>query len=307
MGLETTLFLLLLIAGFYTAWNIGANDVANAMGISVGAGALTLRHAVLLAAIFEFSGAFFFGAHVSDTIQGGIIDATIFSKHPITLVFGMLAVLVGTGIWLHVASYFGWPVSTTHSIVGGMVGFGLAVGGMEAIQWDNMLYIVGSWIVSPLLGGIVSFLIFSILRKRIFYTSTPVANAKKMTPLLVFIFVVILSTLILFHGLGNVAVEFDFLQSTLISLFAAILEHSSAMRLSIASKNQGKDLKKHMPNTPLWKRFSATCRSLQHAQWPLPMEQMMSLMPSALYLPASMSLQREKSYPPQSCLFGRWL
>lgn len=221
MTLETTLFVLLLITGFYTAWNIGANDVANAMGTSVGAGALTLRNAVILAAIFEFVGAFFFGAHVSDTIQGGIIDAAIFYKHPLTLVFGMLAVLAGTGIWLHVASYFGWPVSTTHSIVGGMVGFGLVVGGADAIQWDNVFTIVVSWVFSPLLGGIVSFLIFFHLRKYIFYTSTPVANAKKMTPFLVFIFFVIISTLVLSGGVSNIEVELSLLESCLVSFFSA--------------------------------------------------------------------------------------
>lgn len=220
MSVETTLFVLILLAGFYTAWNIGANDVANAMGTSVGAGALTLRNAVILAAILEFVGAFFFGAHVSDTIQGGIIDASIFSKHPLTLVYGMLAVLVGTGIWLQIASYFGWPVSTTHSIVGGMVGFGAAVGGMEAIQWDNIVFIVASWLVSPLLGGVVSFLIFSILRKQIFYTSKPVANAKKLTPFLVFIFIIILSVMVIF---GLHSIEFSFLKSSLICLVTASL------------------------------------------------------------------------------------
>ncbi len=219
MSIETTLFVLVLLAGFYTAWNIGANDVANAMGTSVGAGALTLRNAVLLAAILEFVGAFFFGAHVSDTIQGGIIDVSTFAKHPLTLVFGMLAVLIGTGIWLHIASFFGWPVSTTHSIVGGMVGFGAAVGGIEAVQWNNIGYIVASWVVSPLLGGIVSFFIFSILRKQIFYTSEPVANAKKLTPFLVFIFIAILSMMIL-NGLHSI--ELSFMQASLITLFTSI-------------------------------------------------------------------------------------
>src|SRR5262245_49399172 len=122
--MDTALLILILITGFYMAWNIGANDVANAMGTSVGSGALTLRRAVILAAILEFSGAFFFGSHVSKTIQSGIINADLFVDQPTILVYGMLAALASAGIWLQVASYFGLPVSTTHSIVGSMVGFG---------------------------------------------------------------------------------------------------------------------------------------------------------------------------------------
>ena len=131
------------------AWNIGANDVANAMGTSVGSGALTLRRAVILAAILEFCGAFYFGSHVSKTMQSGIINPDLFINDPRTLVYGMLAALASAGIWLQIASYFGWPVSTTHSIVGAIVGFGAVVGGMEAIYWENVGFIISSWVLSP--------------------------------------------------------------------------------------------------------------------------------------------------------------
>jgi phosphate/sulfate permease len=219
MSIETILLVLVLIVGFYTAWNIGANDVANAMGTSVGSGALTLKKAVILAAIFEFTGALFFGSHVSDTIQSGIINSAVFSNQPLMLVYGMLAALTGTGIWLQTASYFGWPVSTTHSIVGGVVGFGAIIGGVDAVYWDNVGFIFISWILSPLLGGLVAYFIFSILRKQIFYTSQPVENAKKLTPVLVFLFVIILLGLVMFHGLENVNISFNFIQTILISLF----------------------------------------------------------------------------------------
>src|SRR3990167_5208040 len=124
MEIESILKILVLVVGFYMAWNIGANDVSNAMGTSVGSGALTLRRAVFLAAILEFSGAFFVGGTVSETMQGQLIDITQFTSTPNTLIFGMCGVLLGTGLWLQIASYFGLPVSTTHAIIGAILGFG---------------------------------------------------------------------------------------------------------------------------------------------------------------------------------------
>lgn len=195
---------LILIAGFYMAWNIGANDVANAMGTSVGSGALTLRRAIFIAAILEFSGAFFFGDHVSQTIQSGIVKSDFFSENPILLVYGMLSALIATGLWLQVASYFGWPVSTTHAIVGSIIGFGVTAGGVNAIYWNNVTFIVTSWVLSPLLGGVVSYFIFSLLRKKIFYSANPVKAAKQMAPLLVFIVFVTLSLIMIYNGLRNI-------------------------------------------------------------------------------------------------------
>lgn len=218
MPTETILLILVLLAGFYMAWNIGANDVANAMGTSVGSGALTLRKAVVIAAVLEFTGAFFFGAHVSDTIQNGIIDASIFSNHPYELVYGMLASLIAAGVWLQIASYFGWPVSTTHAIVGAVVGFGAVVGGIDAVYWDNVSYIVTSWVLSPVFGGLLSYCIFTVLRKQIFYTSQPVENTKKLTPILVFIVISTLCLIMVFKGLQNVNLNLNFLQALGLSL-----------------------------------------------------------------------------------------
>lgn len=203
MTIEMILLVLILLAGFYMAWSIGANDVANAMGTSVGSAALTLKQAVIIAAVLEFSGAFFFGSHVSDTIENGIIKSSIFAEEPMLLVYGMLASLLATAAWLQLASYFGWPVSGTHAIVGAVVGFGVVIGGTEAIYWGNVGNIVLSWVISPLSGGLLGYLIFSLLRNQIFYTANPIQSAQKITPILVFFVLTMLSFIMIFKGLNN--------------------------------------------------------------------------------------------------------
>lgn len=205
--METALLIVILLTGFYMAWNIGANDVANAMGTSVGSGALTLKRAVIIAAVLEFSGAFFFGSHVSKTMQSGIVNPEIFSNNPQILVFGMLAALGSAGIWLQLASYYGWPVSTTHSIVGAIIGFGAIVGGIEAVYWTNVAYIVSSWVISPLLGGILGYYIFILLRKQIFYAHNPVAATRRWTPLIVFVVSLVLALILVFEGFHNLHLE----------------------------------------------------------------------------------------------------
>lgn len=216
--MDTALLILILVTGFYMAWNIGANDVANAMGTSVGSGALTLRRAVIVAAILEFSGAFFFGSRVSETVQSGIINADMFASHPRTLVYGMLAALASAGIWLQVASYYGWPVSTTHSIVGAVVGFGAVVGGLEAVKWREVGFIFSSWILSPVLGGILGYYIFNIIRKKVFYAQRPFIAAQQFTPFLVFIVIFILALVLTFEGLQNLHLEMNSLQKTLLAV-----------------------------------------------------------------------------------------
>jgi PiT family inorganic phosphate transporter len=201
---DVLLLCVIIVAGFYMAWNIGANDVANAMGTSVGSGALRLGQAVILAAILEFAGAFFFGSHVSETIQKGLIDPHVFMEQPQILVYGMLASLLAAGVWLQLASYLGLPVSTTHTIVGSVVGFGVIVGGWDAIKWENVGFILASWVISPLAGGILAYSLFTILRQKIFYASHPLLEAKKIAPILVFLVVVTLSLALVFEGLNNV-------------------------------------------------------------------------------------------------------
>lgn len=205
------------------AWNIGANDVANAMGTSVGSGALTLRQAVFVAAILEFSGAFFFGSHVSKTMQSGIVNADLFASDPKTLVYGMLASLASAGIWLQIASYFGWPVSTTHSIVGAIVGFGLAVGGIHAIYWENVGFIVSTWILSPIIGGVIAYYIFTFIRKKILYTLNPFESARKITPFLVFCVFVVLTFILVFEGFRHLQLSLSLTEKILLSIFAGLI------------------------------------------------------------------------------------
>lgn len=213
MSVETVLLVLILIAGFYMAWNIGANDVANAMGTSVGSGALNLKQAVIIAAFLEFSGAFFFGSHVSETVQKGIIDPDLFIFNPRTLVYGMFSSLLAAGAWLQIASYFGLPVSTTHTIVGAVVGFGAIVGGLEAVHWNTVGFIVSSWVISPLAGGALGYYLFTILRKRIFYNFNPVEEAKKLTPIIVFVVIITLSLILLIDGLKHFHPGISFFQA----------------------------------------------------------------------------------------------
>ena len=168
----------------------------------------------------NFQELFFFGSHVSETIQTGIIDTTVFSYEPRILVFGMLASLLAAGAWLQIASYFGWPVSTTHCIVGAIIGFGIMVGGWEGIQWENVFFIISSWVISPLLGGIISYLIFNLLRKKIFYTNNPIEAAKKLTPIIVFITISVLGLILVFKGLQNLGLTFTFFQALIFSSLA---------------------------------------------------------------------------------------
>lgn len=213
MEVTAILQILVLVVGFYMAWNIGANDVSNAMGTSVGSGALTMRRAVILAAILEFSGAYFVGSNVSETMQRGLIDTSLFANDSITLVLGMCGALLGTGIWLQIASYFGWPVSTTHAIVGAILGFGLIIGGVDAVKWEETISIAISWVVSPALSALISYLIFSVLQKKILFAMNPTEATKKLLPLLVFIVFTTFTLSFLFNGLQNLNLELSFLST----------------------------------------------------------------------------------------------
>lgn len=193
--------------GFYMAWGIGANDVANAMGTPVGSGALTLRRAVILAAVLEFSGAFFAGSHVSETVRKGIVDPALFAGDGLSFMLGMLAALLAAGSWLQFASWKGWPVSTTHSIVGAVVGFGVAYGGLSAIHWDKVGTIAASWVVSPLLSGVISYIIFRFLLRKIFFKHHPLQSAKKLAPYLVFTVFAMLTLAMVFKGLKNLKLD----------------------------------------------------------------------------------------------------
>lgn len=190
--------------GLFMAVGIGANDVANAMGTSVGSGALTVRQAVIIAAVFEFSGAVLAGGEVTATIRKGIIDAGLLSGTPDLLVYGMLASLLAAGTWLLVASYFGWPVSTTHSIVGAIVGFAITGIGIDAVNWGKVGYIVMSWVVSPVLAAAISFALFASVRRLILDTDDPFRNAKRYVPLYIFLVGFIIALVTLLKGFKHV-------------------------------------------------------------------------------------------------------
>ncbi len=227
MNLDLLVLLIAVLVGLYMAWNIGANDVANAFGTSIGSKALTFKQVVLIAAIFEFAGAVLVGSHVTDTVRKGIIDSSLFTATPELFAYGMVSALLAASIWLHIASTTGWPVSTTHSIVGGIAGFGLVAGGFSAIAWGKMAQIVISWVLSPLLGGIIAAAMFIFISRRIIDTENPHLQLKKVTPYLIFLVISILFLSIIYKGLKNLHLDLPFNQAlffaSLIGLFAAVI------------------------------------------------------------------------------------
>ena len=203
-----TWYLILAAAfGLFMAWGIGANDVANAMATSVGSRALTIWQAIIVAAVFEFAGAFLAGGAVTSTIRKGIIDTTDIAARPEYLIFGMLAALLAAGTWLMIASRKGWPVSTTHSIVGAIVGFAVVGMGMESVQWAKVGQIAASWVVSPLLAGFIAFMLFMSVQRLILNTPNPLENAKRFVPLYIFLVGFVMSLVTLFKGLKHVGLD----------------------------------------------------------------------------------------------------
>jgi PiT family inorganic phosphate transporter len=223
-----TVFLVLaVIFGFYMTWGIGANVVANAMGTSVGSGAVTVKQAIIIAAIFEFAGAFIAGGNVTSTIRKGIVDPSGLVDSPEILVFGMLAALLAAAVWLMIASSRGWPVSTTHSIVGALVGFAVAGIGVDAVQWGKIGQIAASWIISPALGGFLAYLLMMSIRKVILNTDHPFDSAKRWGPAYVFLVGFIISLVTMFKGLKHLKLELSVAQSfvaaIVFGLFVALI------------------------------------------------------------------------------------
>ena len=208
---------LAVLFGLYMTWGIGANDVANAMGTSVGSGAISVRQAIIIAAIFEFAGAFLAGGHVTKTIRKGIIDPTTVIDQPEILVWGMLSALIAAAIWLTVASWMGWPVSTTHSIIGAIVGFAIVGIGVEAVNWSKIGTIVLSWLVSPIVGGTLSYFLMKSIQKLILDTEAPLINAKRYAPYYVFLVGFVISLVTLFKGLKHLDIDLSVAQSFIFS------------------------------------------------------------------------------------------
>jgi PiT family inorganic phosphate transporter len=191
----------------YMAWAIGANDVANAMGTSVGSGALRIRQAVIVAGVLEFSGAFLAGGHVTDTVRKGILEMDLVSDQ--VLIWGMLGSLASAATLLLLATRRGLPVSTTHAIVGAIVGFGVVGVGFDAVVWRKVGQIVASWFTSPLMGGVLAFVIFHVIRRLILDRSDPVEAGRRWGPLFFFVVTFVIGLVTLFKGLKNLKLDLD--------------------------------------------------------------------------------------------------
>ncbi len=204
------LLMMACIFGFFMAWGVGANDVANAMGTSVGAKALTVKQAIIIAMIFEFAGAYLAGGEVTSTIRKGILDPSFIQDTPELLVYGMMAALLAAGTWLLIASMMGWPVSTTHSIVGALVGFAAVGIGVDAVNWGKVGTIVASWVVSPVLAGSISYGLFMSVQRLVLNTENPFENAKKYIPIYMFAVGFMISMVTVLKGLKHIGVDLDF-------------------------------------------------------------------------------------------------
>lgn len=208
--------------GIFMAWGIGANDVANAMATSVGSKALTIKQAIMVAAVFEFLGAVLAGGAVTSTIRKGIVDAELLSDTPELLIYGMLASLLAAGTWLFVASRNGWPVSTTHSIVGAIVGFAAVGIGIDAVQWSQVGTIVISWVVSPLTAGFIAYFIYASVQKLILSQEDPLARAKRYVPVYIFFAAFTITLVTILKGLSHVGLEISLTSSYLLATALAL-------------------------------------------------------------------------------------
>lgn len=221
------LLILACVFGLFMAWGIGANDVANAMGTSVGSRALTMKQAILIAMVFEFLGAYLAGGEVTATIRSGIVNPELFSEVPELLIYGMLSALLAAGTWLLIASILGWPVSTTHSIVGAIIGFAAVGVSIDAVQWGVVTSIVSSWVISPVIAGIISFWIFRSVQHLILDAEDPFASAKRYIPFYMFAVAFLITMVTILKGLTHVlkgsGIKFSFGESALIAFALAIV------------------------------------------------------------------------------------
>lgn len=198
------------VVGLWMTWGIGANDLANIMSTAMGSKALSVKQALIIAIFFEIAGAFLGGNEVSDTIRGGIIDTQEFS--PTILIYGMLSVLLAGATWITIASFLGMPVSITNAIVGAIVGVGALMLGIDAIHWETVGYIAISWVSSPLIAGVVAFLLFISIRRYILAAKNPFQSAKYLVPVYLVVVGIILSFMTTIKGLNHFHISFTFLQ-----------------------------------------------------------------------------------------------
>ncbi len=205
------------------AWNIGANDVANAMGTPVASGALTLRKAVILAGICEFCGAFLVGSNVAQTIRKGIVPIEAFQGQELLLAIGMLSALLAAALWLNVATFFSQPVSTTHAIVGAVVGFAAIAVGPHTVRWSKLGHISLSWIISPVAGAVLSYIVYRWIRRTVLRSRHPVFMAKRALPIALGAVVCILTLSIIYKGLPRLKLDLPIAKALPIALLVGML------------------------------------------------------------------------------------
>ncbi|MDH3776778.1 MAG: inorganic phosphate transporter, partial [Desulfobulbaceae bacterium] len=229
--MDILILALMVLLGLYMAWNIGANDVANSMADAVGSGALSVKQAVIAAGICEFAGAVLVGSHVTDTIRKGIVDPSALASMPgmlegepaALMVIGMTAALLAAAIWLNFATWTGMPVSTTHSIVGAIAGFGVVAAGIGSVNWGKIGQIVASWFISPFAGGLMAFIIFKIISKMILGQAQPAKAAIKVTPYIVFFLAMVVTLATIYKGFKHVLKGIDWLTDTHTLLIAVVI------------------------------------------------------------------------------------
>ncbi len=254
MDISTVIIGLTALIGLYMAWNIGANDVANSMADAVGSKALSIKQAVILAGICEFAGAVLVGSHVTETVRKGIVDPSLLANMPglregeaaAIIVIGMAAALLCAAIWLNLATFIGMPVSTTHSIVGAVAGFGIVAVGVNAVNWTKMSQIVASWFISPLFGGICAFVIFKFISRRILGRTRPARAAIIYTPFIVFLLVMVVTLATVYKGLKHVIGNIPWLTDNVTLLLAVGLALVTAYASRIYVRAKLKD-KRELP------------------------------------------------------------
>jgi len=211
-----------LLIGLYVAWNIGSNDVANSMASAVGAKAITYHQAIVIAAVLNIVGAVFIGSHVTDTVRKGIVDPS-FMSDPKLAIIGFISALLATGLWITLATWKSLPISTTHSIIGALIGFGLVAGGGEVVNWGKLGQVVLSWIISPLFAGLLAFLIFKLLVKFIFKSSNRKKSMSILSPFLIAITVFIIFFSLIFKTSLGVLIKDKFFLALICALLTIFL------------------------------------------------------------------------------------
>jgi PiT family inorganic phosphate transporter len=246
MEAEIVYVALAVVFGVFMAWGIGANDVANAMATSVGSKALTIKQAILVAAVFEFLGAVLAGGAVTSTIRKGIVDASLLSGSPELLIYGMLAALLAAGTWLFIASRNGWPVSTTHSIVGALVGFAAVGIGFDAVQWGKVGTIVMSWVISPITAGFIAYLIYMSVQKLILRQDDPLERAKRYVPVYIFFAAFTMTLVTILKGLKHVGMDISLANAYfLASLIGVLISLVGAFAIRRIQPDKKLDKKQH--------------------------------------------------------------